>query len=271
MRESVPVWTGIEAGSGFNSHDWLASYDRGVWWSRTSLVYSPKELRAWSGIWPRSGCVWNGRLYAHRMLARRTAGSGCSSWPTPQSYAEGEEDNHPPGLTPLGLLVRPDMPAAIRERKRKGQMAWTTPRSTDQNMDRRSDEALERERNRPNSDASLVLDVRQWPTPRSEDSESGGARHTRGTVDTLTSAARVDWLTPQSRDHKGVSQKVAKGLFTGGLPDQLAGLPAPARRNTSGKVPEHGSVVLCPLFVEALMGFPLGWTELPASEQIPML
>jgi hypothetical protein len=131
-----------------------------------------------------------------------------------------------------------------------------------------------------------------WPTPRSEDSESSGSRHSRGVTDTLTSAARVDWLTPQSRGHKGISQKVAKGLYTGGLPDQLAGLPAPAMRNTSGSqaewctpvrpeggrtnrggdrqdeplfvgqvkeqttVDRHASVVLNPRWVACLMGFP---------------
>jgi len=104
-----------------------------------------------------------------------------------------------------------------------------------------------------------------WTTPCVRDKETL-AKVTRGAgskaagqemVEPLLVQAAKDWLMPQSRDHKGISQKVAKGLFTGGLPDQLAGLPAPARRNTSGSRPESSHpVVLNPRWVCTLMGLP---------------
>ena len=162
------VWRGPGAVSGSSLHDWLASYDRGSWWQRMSWVFSPTELRKWSGRWPRQGMTRSGRLYGHRMLGRRTVGSGCSSSGTP----------------------------------------WTTPCVRDK-------ETLAK-------------------VTRGAGSKAAGQEM----VEPLLVQAAKDWLMPQSRDHKGISQKVAKGLFTGGLPDQLAGLPAPARRNTSGSRPE---------------------------------
>jgi len=43
-----------------------------------------------------------------------------------------------------------------------------------------------------------------WPTPRAEDSESSGARLSRGKCDTLTSVARLTgWPTPKTTDSKG--------------------------------------------------------------------
>lgn len=64
------------------------------------------------------------------------------------------------------------------------------------------------------------------------------------------------WQTPQSRDWKGVSQSFHEG-DVGGLPDQIAGLPAEEPGNTSGSRP----VVLNPRWVAALMGFPVDWLD----------
>lgn len=116
-----------------------------------------------------------------------------------------------------------------------------------------------------------------WPTPQTTDANAA-ARHTTTTGimhsgTTLTDATRAaeeeateppasNWLTPQSRDHKGISQKVAKGLYTGGLPDQLAGLQDREKLSTSGSLPASSPrPVLNPDWVESLMGFPIGWTD----------
>jgi len=128
---SVPVWRGPGLGSGRSLPDSLASYDRELRSWRTCQGSLLSASTPFSGTWPRSGMTRSGRLYAHRMLAHRTAGSGCSFWPTPQNYSKGDEANHPPGLTPLDLAARPEMSASIQERKRKGQDAWPTPDARD--------------------------------------------------------------------------------------------------------------------------------------------
>jgi hypothetical protein len=47
-----------------------------------------------------------------------------------------------------------------------------------------------------------VANLAGWATPRAEDSESSGMRHSRGVADTLTAQASVaGWPTPKERDH----------------------------------------------------------------------
>jgi len=48
-----------------------------------------------------------------------------------------------------------------------------------------------------------IAQLVSWATPRAEDGESAGMRHSRGVADTLT--AQASWATPSSRDHKDSS------------------------------------------------------------------
>ena len=48
-----------------------------------------------------------------------------------------------------------------------------------------------------------IAQLVSWATPRAEDGESAGMRHSRGVADTLTEQA--SWATPSSRDHKDSS------------------------------------------------------------------
>jgi len=58
-----------------------------------------------------------------------------------------------------------------------------------------------------------------WPTARTEDGESSGARWSRGTFDTLTAVAThlAGWTTPQAHDAQGRSktQKAIHGTKHG--------------------------------------------------------
>lgn len=165
------------------------------------------------------------------------------------------------GMTRSGRLYA--LPTSARRIDGNGCSSWPTPVVTD------AVGAVNR--NLPGSKAHAghsLTDVvtggqapRAWPTPRAEDSESSGARHSRGTTDTLTAMTR-QWMTPQSRDWKGISQAPAtKGTYTGGLPDQLAGLRDRANPNTPGSPPAR-SVVLNPAWVSCLMGFPEDWCDI---------
>jgi len=105
-----------------------------------------------------------------------------------------------------------------------------------------------------------------WPTPQTTDGASA-ARHTTTTGvmhpgTTLTDAVRSStWMTPQSRDHKGISQKVARGKYNGGLPDQLAGLHDRENTPTRGNRRGPSRPVLNPRWVACLMGFPVTWLD----------
>jgi len=186
--------------------------------------------------WPTPRTLTGGPESAERKqeLGRTESGGGdltslvqAQNWPTPQNYAKGAEENHEPGLTPLDLAVRPEMPAAIQERKRKGQAARPTASARDwrsPNLKPYADRGGRTKGEQPPN----------WPTPRSEDSEQTGAH--RGEADTLTSKAR-DWFTPQGRDWKdtGPSQGNRKDVNLGVQAHRCAGPPAPAKSSTSGK------------------------------------
>lgn len=230
---SALVWEGCAPGSGLSSTDVLASFDPASSSWKTSAGSLFEDSTPFSDAWPDEGMTRNGRLYARRMLARRTAERACSSspteldhWPTPQKVERDDpkkEYTRPANAYyPDGRKCQPTLSGAVN---------------------------------------------RYWPTPIATDSTSS-ARHTTTTGvmhpgTTLTDAVRADdWMTPQSRDYKGISQKVAKGEYTGGLPDQLAGLHDRVNHNTDGN-PRAPSPrpVLNPRWVACLMGFPADYLD----------
>ena len=92
-----------------------------------------------------------------------------------------------------------------------------------------------------------------WPTPKSTVSGPDYARTNRsgGGDDLATSVARMLWPTPANRDYKG--QNGPKHLIKErGHHDQLPN--AVAIQGQTGQ--------LNPAWVECLMNFPVGWTEL---------
>lgn len=93
--------------------------------------------------------------------------------------------------------------------------------------------------------------ARDWPTPMATDGNKPSAGN-RKTAD-LTSASRM-WMTPTARDHKDGATTLANTPVNGllgrqVLVTQMAGSDISEQRRT-----------LNPLFVEALMGWPTGWT-----------
>jgi len=95
---------------------------------------------------------------------------------------------------------------------------------------------------------------RMWPTPLSSDGEKGGpgARHGSGTP-SLPQAVTL-WPTPQAHDSRP------------GYPDRVGrhGTKHGDRNLNDETVSTPGSC-LNPAWVEALMGFPDGWTWLPTA------
>ena len=99
-------------------------------------------------------------ICALRASARRTSGKGFGGWPTPTAQE--------PGGTPEQFL----------DRKRKA-------------VENGSSMGISL------SALSMVALTTGWPTPRAEDSQSSGMRHSRGVADTLTAVTRLSgWPTP---------------------------------------------------------------------------
>jgi hypothetical protein len=305
-------WRMID-GSGRTWGDSFASYDRpsSSWKTCQGSLFT--DSPASSVIWPRSGMTRSGRAYEQVTWARRTDASASSSlplWPTPNvpnGWRSATSDSMTlTGMTPDGEKRQVDLAFAVQQ--------WQTPCAK---TNRKSARAMTPSVNNgkrsgggmsspPGLEQQVELSVgvlprELWPTPRAEDSESAGARVTRGTADTLTAATRLwptptesdgdgagnrnlpgsqahaglsltdvvtggqaprRWMTPQARDWKGISQAPAtKGTYSGGLPDQLAGLRDQANPSSTGNRP-GSSVVLSPAWVSCLMGFPPDWCDI---------
>ncbi|MFN4287732.1 MAG: hypothetical protein ACK4E3_04460 [Brevundimonas sp.] len=99
--------------------------------------------------------------------------------------------------------------------------------------------------------------ARDWPTPMACDGNKPSAGN-RKTAD-LTHAAGM-WMTPTARDYKDGSTSLANVPVNGLLGRQV--LTTPPR----GTDISDTRRTLNPLFVEALMGWPTGWTGFDFAE-----
>ncbi|GHE01003.1 hypothetical protein GCM10008024_14900 [Allgaiera indica] len=91
----------------------------------------------------------------------------------------------------------------------------------------------------------------RWPTPMASDGHKPSAGK-RKPAD-LTNASRM-WMTPTARDHKDGATTLANTPVNGLLGRQV--LVTPTAGGSTCDTPR----TLNPAFVEALMGWPTGWT-----------
>lgn len=138
---------------------------------------------------------------------------------------------------PLGLLVRMLLESSIWRSTR----CWLTWKASATPAERLLFRLV------PSMPRTEGTDARLWPTVRAE--ESGAYQYSQGKHDkltlTLTGAARL-WPTPLAQAGKG---------------------PGKSKKKQGG--PNLQTVVggqLNPTWVEWLMGFPAGWTDLEGSE-----
>ena len=73
---------------------------------------------------------------------------------------------------------------------------------------------------------SLTDAIRSWATPRAEDSESAGIRHSRGDVDTLTGQSRL-WATPKAMSGGANSKREERGAGGPDLQEMAGNWPTP--------------------------------------------
>lgn len=218
------------AGSGPSWPPAFAFYDR----ASSSWKTSPASdlLGDWmpfSGTWPRSGSVADGRACELPTLAPRTNANGCSSsaWPTPGAGL------HNDGESPESFLQR--------QQKWEGKYHNSIP---------------------------LGVAAKMWPTTTTMDAESAGRHSTQTGVmhsgTTLTDAIR-SWAQPNARDHKGcdlpsrhggtsLAEQTQRGRFS--HRDQ-------APPSGPGSLPSTRSspLRLNPVFGCWLMGWPTWWTN----------
>jgi DNA (cytosine-5)-methyltransferase 1 len=105
----------------------------------------------------------------------------------------------------------------------------------------------------------LAGQAKGWATPTAHDGRRPGTAHDGSTQGTNLARDAGQWATPMGRDWKDSADLP---LIT----ETNSHLGRQAQRTQTGGEPIPPQAVLNPLFVEALMGFPIGWTASAASE-----
>jgi len=198
--------------------------------SQGNLFHTSEQF---SETWPKQGIMQDGRCWALTMWEPTTGGKGCGLWPTPTSTERN-------GINP---------------KTGKGAGLWKTvtmlptPTSGDHNRGMTLPDGKRGQ--------SLVGAARgqKWPTPKGSPSGPDFARMNReksGGDDLATKVAKFP--TPRASESDMESMRMRKYSWR----DRQNGNPAAQYR----AVPEGQPGQLNPPWVEWLMNWPIGWTDL---------
>lgn len=201
-----------------------------------------------------------------KKLVRPTSANGSSSWPTARaSSANGASQKEV-------LAGNPKMRLEVSA------MLWPTATATDARVKyaRSPDKMIRKDRRSVLRTPGLAETVLQpedfpyskedldlakqgrpyrtarvhWPTPRAQEPGSTSSDHGLS----LNEASKM-WATPTARDWKDGTLKETS-VPTNGLLSRQA-----PRTDLGGSASSNTPRTLNPLFVEALMGWPIGWTD----------
>lgn len=219
------------AGYGRTSQELFARFNPDGYFSKmyrdSYLPTMAPPLSRCSGTWPKAGSMRNGVVSQPRKSERRIDGSGCLSWPTPNARVSNDGE---------GVETYFARREALKAAHQNGNGAGLP----------------------------LSIAAQLWPTPMAQDAEQAGSAQAK--ILTLTQIS-TNWPTP----------KVTRGTYTRDQGDPtkqrptLRGLACShqdqATTNDGQKSCESIQTSrprLNPRFVEFLMGWPLGWTEIGA-------
>lgn len=191
------------------------------------------EWEPYSGIWPDSGLLLNGCVYARPTWEPPTSGNAFSYWPTANSHdAAGKRPEHfsatdhhykPHDLNTASETWRtPDAPSGGGVRNRQGSIgAGHQTTIAEQAEHWRTPDATRGGGTRPLAEiqgSGQMLHLKEqtlnWSTPRAEDGESAG-NHPNA-QDSLTGQTRL-WITPHgmgNRDSTGKANGAGGGEFS---------------------------------------------------------
>lgn len=239
----------VESFAAFGPNGCLSKMYRGCY-----LLTLEGSLLEYCETFPKAGMMQNGILYRRPVLAHRTSENGSSLWPTAQA-----NKTTPNVKNPDDLVNSKGEPWRVGEKpydRRTGKPVttclgdavkmWPTPTSSLANPSSETwDESKpwwKQSRASRNLEA-LVKHPERWPTPSASDGMGGpGCSGRDGGENLRTAVKRLP--TPAARDYRSPNKN-------GNMADQLP--------NVVG-----GS--LNADWVELLMGFPRGWTDLGAKD-----
>ena len=237
----------IDDGSGRILRDWLAYYDHATSSWKTRQACLPLEIPQGqrsprsSAIWPRSGMTVSGTLYPRPTLVRPTSANVSGLWPSPNAHDSGfnpdtlkpvdKEGNTPEH--PNQRWYHPTTGRLVQKGLTQVAQIWPTPTALDDRVTRTT--------------MGRGLDNLTLQGAVAGISESDRKRH-----------AKKQWPTPTAQDAKndgGPSQWERNSD-----PLNVAVKRWPTLTSSPPPLEERGS--LNPTWVEWLMGYPSGWTDL---------
>jgi len=188
--------------------------------------------------WPQWGLMRDGECWEQQMLAQTIRGTESGLSPN------GVDSFHTPNTTGL------DGGSNSRKALKKKMENWPTPRSCSAMAATITPESAWNEKRNPNLET--IVGQRLWPTPTSHMAKETNApsEHNRNTP-TLT--AQVNWPTPRT-----------KGMCGGSGSWDL--LNKNTTKEEARQMGAGNGGKLNPMWVEWLMGWPLGWTDLKPLE-----
>jgi len=180
------------------------------------------------------------------------------------------------------------LPTLVQTTKENESGYWLTPNCMD-SLPPRTPEALKKQHENNRQGRSTHSTLREqvaypppsqmWPTPMATDWKPRGPNSKQQGL-----GEKVKWPTPQARDHKGSSGRSNKGQELD-LPTKVKMLPTPTSSEHKYRLQEESQASKCleaqarrgeleegsggtlnPTWVEWLMGWPLGWTDLKPLE-----
>jgi DNA (cytosine-5)-methyltransferase 1 len=273
---------------GLGSEKPLASYDLNTQSWRTCEDTFLLDSTLFLGKWPASGMTLNGKLFPQPQLVRRIVEIASSSWPTPVSSSSMDEDiSTVRARLDNGKPYKSRLVEAIALAPTPSGN-WPTPTVSDIYADNlKSSQQTDGSMH----SVSLAHAVKMWPTPTA----SVDTSNLNGKFNSLTlwDAVRL-WPTPTTQE---VEHPQAELTETGrrkskngqtshslGLADAVQmwptmtanGMGSSGHRELLEKHVNLGDITqdekrqmsagnggrLNPTWVEWLMGFPLGWTDL---------
>ena len=189
------------------------------------------DLEESSVTWPRSGMTAGGQCWELPTLERRTKGTGSGlspRFPTPLVGGTGPSTHG-------------QISGQFRREMAKAFARWPTPTASTAGANHSTDAVTKR-----GHGINLLGAVQMWPTPMAADSRGSSGRPAPGKQVQLVDA--VKFATPLARDYRsGKASQATHDKNSRPLSEQIGGS-------------------LNPPWVEWLMGWPLGWTDLKPLE-----
>lgn len=279
LQERAPDSPGSARVFGSSTFASFASSNRDGYWWKTYRRSAPEVFTSYLKAWPRAGMTRSGTAFQLQPLARIIKGTVSGLLPTPSAASYGNNQGVGNGRTgkvrhSLQSMARtglwPTPTATMGDSGGRGDLIqavrgnvspsghfkmWPTPMMAD--SDRTSETY-------PRGNPTLLGAVRNWPTPTVQDSaNNGGPAQFRRNSLPLNAAVKI-WRTPNASDALGgrmdSDETIISGRRPSGVKAQLT-LRSDIRKAEieAGQPKSKGS--LNPDWVEWLMGFPAGWTD----------